>query len=125
MGEEGHDLGSQLKQARQRLAILDTERSSLLQFIATLERQSSPECGSARPLASSKPAPTIVRNHMPDRDKIKLFRSIFRGREDVYALRFESKRTGRNGYRHPFFTRGRSNHQWRQAKQIPWLLYIS
>lgn len=30
--------------------------------------------------------------------KIALFRSLFRGREDVYPKRFESKRTGRQGY---------------------------
>jgi superfamily II DNA or RNA helicase/very-short-patch-repair endonuclease len=30
--------------------------------------------------------------------KVKLFRSLFRGREDVYARRFESQKTGRTGY---------------------------
>ncbi|MBX3744747.1 MAG: DEAD/DEAH box helicase family protein [Verrucomicrobiae bacterium] len=30
--------------------------------------------------------------------KIELFRSLFRGREDVYPRRFESRRTGRSGY---------------------------
>jgi hypothetical protein len=30
--------------------------------------------------------------------KIGLFRSLFRGREDVYARRFESRKTGRAGY---------------------------
>lgn len=31
-------------------------------------------------------------------EKIALFRSLFRGREDVYPRRFESKKTGRSGY---------------------------
>ncbi len=31
-------------------------------------------------------------------EKIALFRSLFRGREDVYPIRFESKKTGRSGY---------------------------
>lgn len=31
-------------------------------------------------------------------EKIALFRSLFRGREEVYALRFESMKTGRAGY---------------------------
>lgn len=31
-------------------------------------------------------------------DKIKLFRSLFRGREDVYPRRFENQRTGKSGY---------------------------
>ena len=30
--------------------------------------------------------------------KIRVFRSLFRGREDVYARRFESRKTGRAGY---------------------------
>jgi len=30
--------------------------------------------------------------------KVALFRSLFRGREDVYALRFESQKSGRSGY---------------------------
>jgi hypothetical protein len=30
--------------------------------------------------------------------KIRLFRSLFRGREDVFPKRFESKRTGKSGY---------------------------
>src|SRR6201988_2395407 len=31
-------------------------------------------------------------------DKIALFRSLFRGREDVYPRRFESRKTGKSGY---------------------------
>src|ERR1035441_11124400 len=30
--------------------------------------------------------------------KIALFRSLFRGRDDVYPRRFESRRTGKSGY---------------------------
>ena len=30
--------------------------------------------------------------------KVKLFRSLFRGRDDVYPRRFESQRTGKSGY---------------------------
>lgn len=34
----------------------------------------------------------------PVADKIARFRSLFRGREDVYARRFENQRTGKSGY---------------------------
>ncbi|MBX3412555.1 MAG: DEAD/DEAH box helicase family protein [Pirellulales bacterium] len=34
----------------------------------------------------------------PARAKIALFRSLFRGREDVYPRRFENRRTGKAGY---------------------------
>ncbi|HQL51350.1 MAG TPA: restriction endonuclease subunit R, partial [Kiritimatiellia bacterium] len=34
----------------------------------------------------------------PPDAKVALFRSLFRGREDVYAYRFESALSGRSGY---------------------------
>jgi len=39
-----------------------------------------------------------VDNHSPPEAKIRLFRSLFRGREDVYPRRFESRKTGQAGY---------------------------
>jgi superfamily II DNA or RNA helicase/very-short-patch-repair endonuclease len=39
-----------------------------------------------------------VNRHSPAHLKIALFRARFRGREDVYARRFENPRTGRSGY---------------------------
>jgi hypothetical protein len=43
-----------------------------------------PQCG------VNQRSPTVV--------KIALYRSLFRGREDVYPRRFESRKTGRAGY---------------------------
>ena len=40
----------------------------------------------------------IVNQQSPAELKIRLFRSLFRGREDVYPRRFESRRTGKSGY---------------------------
>ena len=42
-------------------------------------------------------AETSVRHDSPIADKVALFRSLFRGREDVYPVRWESK-AGRSGY---------------------------
>ncbi len=39
-----------------------------------------------------------VTQQSPSAAKIALFRSLFRGREDVYPRRFESRKTGRAGY---------------------------
>jgi superfamily II DNA or RNA helicase/very-short-patch-repair endonuclease len=39
-----------------------------------------------------------VNQRSPTEAKIALFRSLFRGREDVYPRRFESRKTGRAGY---------------------------
>jgi superfamily II DNA or RNA helicase len=40
----------------------------------------------------------FVDNHSSPEAKIRLFRSLFRGREDVYPRRFESRKTGKAGY---------------------------
>jgi superfamily II DNA or RNA helicase len=39
-----------------------------------------------------------INNLSSPEDKIALFRSLFHGREDLYAKRFESKKTGKAGY---------------------------
>jgi superfamily II DNA or RNA helicase/very-short-patch-repair endonuclease len=39
----------------------------------------------------------VTQDSLPE-EKIALYRSLFRGREDVYARRFESRKTGRAGY---------------------------
>lgn len=43
-------------------------------------------------------AEATVHLQSPSQAKIALFRSRFRGREDVYARRFESRKTGKSGY---------------------------
>jgi superfamily II DNA or RNA helicase/very-short-patch-repair endonuclease len=48
--------------------------------------------------ASSETVSGPVTDQSPPAAKINLFRSLFRGREDVYPRRFESRKTGRGGY---------------------------
>ena len=40
----------------------------------------------------------VLNQHSPAAAKIAVFRSLFRGREDVYPRRFESRKTGKSGY---------------------------
>ena len=47
--------------------------------------------------ASAGPLRALT-NHSPPEEKIALFRSLFRGREDVYPRRFENRKTGKSGY---------------------------
>ena len=42
--------------------------------------------------------PAVVDNRSLPEAKIALFRSLFRGRDDVYARRFESRKSGKSGY---------------------------
>jgi superfamily II DNA or RNA helicase len=41
---------------------------------------------------------TQIHRHSSPEDKIALYRSLFRGRDDVYPRRFESRKTGKSGY---------------------------
>ncbi|MEX2286832.1 MAG: DEAD/DEAH box helicase family protein [Planctomycetaceae bacterium] len=47
--------------------------------------------------ADEPPTPAVDRLSPPEA-KIALFRTLFRGRDDVYARRFESRRMGKSGY---------------------------
>jgi hypothetical protein len=40
----------------------------------------------------------LVHHRSSPEAKIALFRGLFRGREDVYPRRFESRKTGNSGY---------------------------
>ena len=42
--------------------------------------------------------PLQIDRRSPPEAKIAFFRSLFRGRDDVYPRRFESRRTGKSGY---------------------------
>jgi superfamily II DNA or RNA helicase/very-short-patch-repair endonuclease len=43
-------------------------------------------------------SPSLVHQLSSSDEKIALFRSLFRGRDDVYPRRFESRKTGKSGY---------------------------
>ena len=45
-----------------------------------------------------RPPKSPVGHDSPASAKIELFRSLFRGRDDIYAQRFESVKSGRSGY---------------------------
>ncbi len=50
------------------------------------------------PPASMPAAPSLEAAQLSTSDKVALFRRLFRGRTDVYPVRWESKATGRTGY---------------------------
>jgi len=53
--------------------------------------------GEGEDLTAATPSGLVTQASSPE-DKIRVFRSLFRGREDVYPRRFESRKTGRAGY---------------------------
>jgi superfamily II DNA or RNA helicase len=50
------------------------------------------------PLATAKPVPEPEPSRLSTDEKVALFRRLFRGRADVYPVRWESKTTGKVGY---------------------------
>lgn len=45
-----------------------------------------------------RPKPVVTRSDLSLAERVNLFRSLFRGREDVFARRWESKSSGKSGY---------------------------
>ncbi|MBI5586076.1 MAG: DEAD/DEAH box helicase family protein [Deltaproteobacteria bacterium] len=87
----------QLNEALNECARLKAENDRLRQMLGQIpeEETSTPKNILAEPSFSF--APNKVTNGSPSKEKIVLFRSLFRGRGDVYPLRWERK-DGRSGY---------------------------
>jgi superfamily II DNA or RNA helicase len=88
----GRDKKRKLDQLRQELADIESRRQRIMQEITRFESDSTTFCGTNTETANG------FCNASATKDKIKLFRSLFRGREDVYPRRFESMKTGKSGY---------------------------
>lgn len=78
------------------LANLDNRRSQLLDELTQLRQQSTENNTPAQ--LSLQLQKSSVNNQSSQEEKINLFRSLFRGREDVFPRRFESVKTGKTGY---------------------------
>ncbi len=78
--------------AEGRLAALEHERAELVERLASLRRQRAAAETRARATAHA-PADAGSRAAL-----VSVMRQLFRGREDVYARRWESPKTGRSGY---------------------------
>lgn len=81
--------------AQKELVELDARRSALLERIKQLREERDLTKKASTPSLHRK---TRVTNQSSEAEKIALFRSLFKGREDVYPRRFENRRTGKTGY---------------------------
>lgn len=90
------ELLSEIAEAEASLASLDDQREQVRQRLGALRRQ----------VVSTSSTPTVTLHDevrtaampMTPTDKVRLFRSLFRGRPDIYPTRFVSKKTSRFGY---------------------------
>lgn len=78
------------------LAELESSRSILLSRVAELQREKTALLQASIP-SDFNDKPTVTNQSSQD-EKIALFHSLFRGREDIYPRRFESLKTGKQGY---------------------------
>lgn len=76
---------------RNRLKQLDIEKAELERRLAALVKERAPENNQQQTAGR-------VTNQSGASEKITLFRSLFRGREDVFPKRWENTRTGKSGY---------------------------
>jgi hypothetical protein len=87
------ELLRELHESRQEIARLRAENHDLRSKLGF----DSPRAISDNELPSSLPRSAIY-THSALEDKIALLRSLFRGRDDVYAIRWTSTKTGNTGY---------------------------
>ncbi len=90
-----HCTAEQILLLKQELTALEARREEIQKTITHLETLQQTN------LQTTQIESSGITAHSSENQKIALFRSLFRGREDVFPKRFESKRTGRQGYQ-PF-----------------------
>jgi superfamily II DNA or RNA helicase len=90
------EINQLLTAAEKELADLDTNRAVIIEKIKKLKREKELIDQDSKSLRFVDNAP--VTNQSSQDEKISLFRMLFKGRDDVYPKRFESVRTGRQGY---------------------------
>jgi hypothetical protein len=89
-------INEQIQALENELSALDAKRKALQDRIIKLK--SSKQTIADKQLPFERLSVPNVTNESTQEHKIALFRSLFRGREDVYPRRFESKRTGKRGF---------------------------
>ena len=97
---------SEIDALRQKCLRLEEENARLRSLLA--DHRVASEAGAKPPQRPVEP--TSNRSKLGTAEKIALFRSLFRGREDVYAQRWESP-DGRSGYS------PRTERDWRAYKR--------
>ncbi len=90
--EENFDAQQKIEKIEAELSYLVHHRVQLLDELLQLRQELLQKNSSAQLQETS------INNQSPQEDKIRLFRSLFKGREDVFPRRFENSKTGKSGY---------------------------
>jgi superfamily II DNA or RNA helicase len=89
-------LTGDLEAMRSRITELEAD-NAYLRGMLKISEQESKRPGAA-PAAMFDAAPGAVAAESPAREKVAFYRNLFRARSDVYAVRWDSDRTGRGGW---------------------------
>ena len=92
----GSELNHRIFEIEAELSSLDFRRNQLIKELTEL-RQKSLQYGSPSQFSLGLQS-FSVHNQSSQESKIRLFRSLFRGRDDLFPRRFENSRTGKSGY---------------------------
>jgi hypothetical protein len=94
MPEDKRKMLSAINKIKSRLAHLNAERQQLTEDLKRLNIKLEKSCDHSNAPSAS----VTINSKSANRQKISLFRSLFRGREDVYPRLWVSKKTGKQGY---------------------------
>jgi hypothetical protein len=80
-----------------RLTALERERAAIIAEIETLRSAPNEEPAANKVIPPEK-ANQLVDRNSTNESKMALFRRLFRGRPDIFPIRWENRKTGRSGY---------------------------
>ena len=90
-----NDFEQRIATLEQKIQTIDVEREVLFQELSELKYQFRQRHQKELRLLTEK---ATVTQQSYTKDKINLFRDLFKGREDVYPKRFVNSKTGKSGY---------------------------
>ncbi len=96
--QKNKDIDSLIAAVEKKISALDKQRAALQEKLTELKQQKKSLAKQNSSDISQQTQPYKVTNQSSEKEKITLFRSLFAGREDVFARRFESVKTGKSGY---------------------------
>ena len=91
-------LAEQIAQEEQRILEIHAELEHRRALVSSFKEQLTGIRPNADGPVALDEGATSATTTLSSEEKVRLFRSLFRGREDVFARRWESRRTGKAGY---------------------------
>lgn len=95
--QDQNDIVRSIAATEEELASLNAKRAELITRLRDLRREKTLAAQSGNQISLTFLPPSVT-NLSSEEEKITLFHSLFRGREDVYPRRFKSVTTGKTGY---------------------------